>query len=205
MKLKILLTTVIAIVLGLAIAGLRHVDQLNDGIELKKIQLEDNSSRLKILNKEYEDLNKQLEDKDADTKKIEQERQKLEKEKRELEKALQAKKQQKARDIASRAETAARQAVQPSRAYASTGSCADWMAQAGVPNNYASNELIRRESNCNPRAVNSSSGACGIPQNINGCTTYDPVAQLRWMQNYVVSRYKTWEAAVAFHDRNNWY
>lgn len=79
-----------------------------------------------------------------------------------------------------------------------TGSCASWMAQAGVPNIPAAHALIGGESGCNPYAVNPSSGACGIPQDINGCTVgHDPVAQLKWMDNYIRGRYGSWENAYS--------
>lgn len=76
-----------------------------------------------------------------------------------------------------------------------TGSCGDWLAQAGIPITYGVMELINGESGCRPTAYNPS-GACGIGQDINGCEVgYDPVAQLIWMNNYVLGRYKTWANA----------
>jgi len=89
---------------------------------------------------------------------------------------------------------------------APSGSCTDWIKQAGVEDVDNAYALIMRESGCNPRAVNSSSGACGIPQNINGCTFgYDPIAQIKWMQNYVFERYRSWAAANQFQLANNYY
>lgn len=83
--------------------------------------------------------------------------------------------------------------------------CKQWASEAGIPFDSYAIELIDRESDCNPRALNPSSGACGIPQNINGCSTYDPVAQLRWMRSYVQGRYGSWASAVAFHNANGYY
>lgn len=89
------------------------------------------------------------------------------------------------------------------------------MAQAGVTDVGSAIILINRESGCNPNAVNKSSGACGVGQslpcskmgavNANGTSAVSPVAQIRWMQNYVIQRYGSWANAVAFHNRNNWY
>lgn len=95
--------------------------------------------------------------------------------------------------------------VQPSV----SGSCQDWMIAAGVTDMVNAAELIRRESGCNPNAVNRSSGAAGIPQalpasKIAHCGV-DPVCQIRWMQNYVNARYGGWAQAVAWHNRMNWY
>jgi hypothetical protein len=75
-----------------------------------------------------------------------------------------------------------------------SGSCAEWLAEAGITVTHGVMELINGESGCNPYAQNAS-GACGIGQDINGCSTYDPVAQLQWMNNYVLSRYGSWANA----------
>ena len=85
---------------------------------------------------------------------------------------------------------------------APSGTCEQWMAQAGVPINAASRQLIINESGCRPDAVNPSSGACGIPQALPcskmPCTLQDPVCQLRWMNAYVTERYSSWEGALGF-------
>ena len=204
-KSKLIATVIVITLLGIAMLGLRHTDKLNDQIKFKQIELQDNSAKLKLLDTKYLELNKELETKDVDKAKVEEQLKQLQIERDKLQADLQAKKEQKARDIAVRAQQAAQATVVPQKAAAASGNCATWMNQAGVPNSYAANELIRRESNCNPYALNKSSGACGIPQNINGCTTYDPIEQLKWMQSYVTRRYSTWENAVAFHNANNWY
>lgn len=89
------------------------------------------------------------------------------------------------------------------------GSCAEWIAAAGISDVASANELIRRESGCDPNVVNRSSGACGVAQELpcgkSGCSLGDGACQVRWMNSYVLQRYKSWANAVAFHDRNNWY
>lgn len=89
------------------------------------------------------------------------------------------------------------------------GSCAEWIAAAGISDVGNANELIRRESGCNPHARNSSSGACGVAQELpcgkSGCSLGDGACQIRWMNSYVVSRYGSWANAVSFHDSHNWY
>jgi hypothetical protein len=87
-----------------------------------------------------------------------------------------------------------------------SGTCADWIARAGITDAVNAMWIIQKESGCNPYARNPSSTACGIGQDINGCTVgYDPVAQLVWMNNYVISRYKSWAGAVSFWRVNHYY
>jgi len=88
-----------------------------------------------------------------------------------------------------------------------SGSCGDWIAQAGVTDVGSAITLINRESGCNPNAVNKSSGACGIPQALpcSKLGTSDPVAQIRWMQDYVNRRYGSWANAVAHSNAKGWY
>jgi len=205
MKYKILISTIVAIALLSIVAT---VTKSSNKVQLQQVDIQTKSQEIEVKTKKAEELQKRLEDAHGDLdklKNIEEENRKLQEEI----KALQAKKAEKARIAAaekkSLAERALNTATGTQTASAASGNCATWMAQAGVPNSYASNELIRRESNCNPYALNKSSGACGIPQNINGCTTYDPVEQLKWMQSYITRRYSTWENAVAFHNANNWY
>ena len=95
-----------------------------------------------------------------------------------------------------------------------TGSCGEWMAAAGISHPSA-HYLIGKESGCNPRAVNSSSGACGIPQalpcskmggvNPDGTSAVSPEGQLLWMESYVQGRYGGWDGAMAHHQRVGWY
>lgn len=199
MKQRIVTTLVVAFLLGVAMLGLRHIDRLNDGIELKKIELRDNSARLKLLDNKYIELNKELDKTGADKQKLEQELKQLQEERQKLQEALQAKQKAKERDLAVKAQRAV---TGTSVASATTGSCAEWMAAAGIPSTEATNKLILKESGCNPRAVNPTSGACGIPQAYpcsklpQGVNT-DPVTQLQWMQSYVTGRYGSWENALS--------
>ena len=89
------------------------------------------------------------------------------------------------------------------------GDCESWIASAGISDTGNARELIRRESGCNPYAKNPSSGACGVAQELpcgkSGCSIGDGACQVRWMSNYVLSRYGSWAAAVQFHNQNNWY
>lgn len=87
------------------------------------------------------------------------------------------------------------------------GDCKGWIKAAGVTDIENAYALIMRESGCNPNATNPTTGACGIPQ-ANPCSklgTSDPVAQIKWMDNYCRERYGSWAAANSFQLANGWY
>jgi len=90
-----------------------------------------------------------------------------------------------------------------------TGSCADWLAAAGVTDTSNAMYIITRESGCNPNAVNKSSGACGVAQALPcskmNCAMGDGACQVRWMNSYVLGRYGSWANAVAFWQSHHWY
>ena len=121
----------------------------------------------------------------------------------ELTKQLQAKKDGQARALAE----APVSHVQP--AVAVSGTCADWMSVAGITDTYNATILLNKESHCNPNAVNRSSGACGLAQELpcgkSGCSLGDGACQMAWMNRYVLGRYGSWANAVAFHLSHNWY
>jgi resuscitation-promoting factor RpfB len=196
----ILKSILILIVVAVMVSFVREAQLKDQRLELKSIEIKDTSAELKILKEKYNGLNTELDkaqgDKDK-VKQLEQERQKLLDDNKELQKQLQAKKAQRAK-LAQNGSGVA---------HASSGSCSEWMTQAGVSDIVNAYELIRRESGCNPNAVNRSSGACGIPQALpcSKLGTTDPVKQIIWMQNYVMSRYGSWSNAVAWHNSHNWY
>lgn len=74
--------------------------------------------------------------------------------------------------------------------------------------------IIGRESSWDPHAVNPSSGAAGIAQNINGFSRgysrNDPLEQIQWLFNYLNSHnyegYGTGiDAAYAHKNETGWY
>ena len=95
------------------------------------------------------------------------------------------------------------------KSVAVSGNCSEWLAKAGVTDLANATELIRRESGCNPNAVNPSSGACGVAQELpcgkSGCSLGDGACQVAWMKRYVEARYGSWAGAIQFHNANNWY
>ncbi len=70
-------------------------------------------------------------------------------------------------------------------------------------------ELIARESSFNKKAVNKSSGACGLGQALPcskmKCAMEDENCQIAWVKNYVDKRYGSPKKAIEFHDRKGWY
>ena len=144
---------------------------------------------------------------DASYKQEREKAQNLEQENQSLKVNLQAKREAQAAQTVAQTKqvTQKKQTV----AVAANGTCADWLAAAGVTDVANAQELIRRESGCNPHAVNPSSGACGVAQELpcgkSGCSLGDGACQIAWMQRYVNSRYGGWAGAIAFHNAMGWY
>lgn len=190
-KTKLIATIIVATLLGITMVGIRHIRNLDNQIQLKQIDIKDNSAKLKLLDKKYTDLNSELNKKDADKAKIEQDLKNLQKERDELQAQLQAKLDAKAKDIAVKAS----QAVgAPQIAYAAT--CGD-----------AKSCIYSHESGNNPSAVNSI-GCRGIGQACPGsklpCDA-DYACQDAYFTNYAMTRYGSWENAWAFWQANKWW
>lgn len=200
MKFKIISATLVTIVLLSIVAT---VTKSSNKVQLQQIDIQTKQQEIEVKTKRAEELQKQLKDAHGDLeklKKIEEENKKLQEEI----KGLQAKKAEKARLASLEKKSVADRLLNTQTAYASTGSCAEWKAQAGIPNTHATNTLINNESGCRFNAVNPSSGACGIPQAYPCSKLPCPlnesgaVCQLTWMKNYVEQRYGTWENALSF-------
>lgn len=164
----------------------RELEQQAKVLELKVKELQNTSEQSQLKQRQIEALQKELEQKT---------------------KELQAKRENQARAIAESSQAVPKPQV-PSATVVG-GSCEQWMAQAGVNDLASARELIRRESGCNPNAVNRSSGACGIAQELpcgkSGCGLGNPVCQIKWMQNYVNARYGGWANAIVWHNAHHWY
>ena len=67
--------------------------------------------------------------------------------------------------------------------------------------------IIEEESGWNPNAINSSSGACGLGQQMpcSGLNTLSVSEQVTWVCNYILSRYQTPSNALYFHNIHGWY
>jgi hypothetical protein len=96
-----------------------------------------------------------------------------------------------------------------------SGTKADWMREAGIPEDLwgCVDALVTRESGWRVNATNASSGAYGIPQSLPGSKMAsagsdwqtNPVTQLRWMTGYVNARYGGFCQANAFQLAKHWY
>jgi TolA-binding protein len=178
-----------------------------EGIQIESKELEVNKLEVDLRKLNIE-LREQLEKKDLNQQQIQDLKRKIddaEKREQDLQQQLQAKLNRQAEErekLATAARTATRTQTASAAPSSPTGTCEDWMRQAGVPVNHATRTLIAKESGCRPNAVNPTSGACGIPQAYPcsklPCTLTDPVCQLKWMQNYVSDRYGSWDNALAF-------
>lgn len=92
-----------------------------------------------------------------------------------------------------------------------TGTKHDWLTASGIPQIewHFVDYLVGRESGWNPNAVNASSGACGLGQQLP-CGKWpnvwnEPVGALIDMNNYVVARYGSWLNAVGHSKSRGWY
>jgi hypothetical protein len=198
---KHIITVLLSIGLfGFIALAVTNIQRTNTKLKFEQIEVKSNEAKLIELNIKYDQLLKQKTNTDSEKQEQLNKIQELENERKRLEGELQAKRNKESSDRQKLA-VAAQKASGTAVASAS-GGCADWMAQAGIPQTQATNKLILKESGCNPRAVNPTSGACGIPQAWpcsklpNGVNT-DPVTQLRWMNQYIMVRYGSWENALA--------
>lgn len=218
---QIIVILLVIFIAAFTFLGISNLRNQTHQLQLKDVQLRERGAELKKLELKYDNLNVELEKADqtnkAEIERLEREKQELDAERQRLEGELQAKLQRKQEQeqIASKLRggatgTVAGTQTAPTRALSGgMAQCPGWLAQAGIPATATVLELIRRESTCNPNAVNPSSGACGIGQQLP-CGKWagqwnDPIAGLQGMNSYVMGRYGSWEAALAFHDRNNWY
>lgn len=170
----------------------------NTNIELKQLDVKTKQAEINNLEKEIENFNK---GKTKDQKTLKD----LKKENERLQSELQAKLLRESRGV-SGVVYAASQAP-PSGDWVKN--CQNWAKQADIPLPQAGINLIDKESDCNPNAVNPSSGACGIGQQLP-CGKWehqwnDPVGGLKDMYKYVLERYSSWESAWNFWLNNNWY
>ena len=185
------LVVVAAVILYALLASHTHQANLERQLQETKQQLNNTTEQYESSTEQNTELQRGIEE--------------LNRQKQELEKQLQAKKEQQARlAVISKQKAVA----QPARVSVS-GTCAEWIQAAGIKDVGNAVELIRRESGCNPNAVNKSSGACGIAQELpcgkSGCKLGDGACQVAWMNRYTLARYGSWSAAVAHHNAKNWY
>ena len=185
----------LSIVSNITLGITQHLNIVEREREINEKQIE-----LDDINNQIIDLTEQLENGKIKVTEYEEKINSLEQEKQDLSNQLQAK----LNAAASSSSTAYAASI-----YRPTGSCSDWIVQAGISDVDNAYTLIMRESGCNVNAVNPSSGACGIPQALPcsklGAARGNPVAEIQWMNSYVIGRYGSWANAVAFWNANHWY
>ena len=198
-------------VVALMIVNVFALNHMNTQLEQLKVQREVITETKEKLNETNKSLNKVKEEKSKSDTSLREQREKaekLEKENQSLKVDLQAKREAKKPTITV-AQTKQLTKQKHVTAVAVYGTCDEWIAMAGITDLANAKELIRRESNCNPNAVNPSSGACGVAQELpcgkSGCKLGDGACQVEWMKRYVTSRYGSFANAIAFHNQKGWY
>lgn len=196
---------------ALIIVNAFALNHMNTQFEQLKVQREVITETKEKLNETNKSLNKVKEEKSKSDTSLREQREKaekLEKENQSLKVDLQAKREAKKPTITV-AQTKQLAKQKHVTAVTVSGTCDEWIAMAGITDLANAKELIRRESNCNPNAVNPSSGACGIGQELpcgkSGCKLGDGACQVAWMKRYVTSRYGSFANAIAFHNAKGWY
>ena len=187
-----------------------HSGTTAKSLEVKTLKLESTEKKLDNVNLEVEKLkNKSSEDKAK--------REQLEKEKADLEAQVHAKAEAKkqleiaAAEAKSKISATQTASAAPAPARVITGDKHSWLAASGIPQSDWGHvdSIVQRESGWNPNAVNKSSGACGLGQQLP-CGKWagewnDPVAALVAQHGYVKERYGSYAGAVAFWNTNKWY
>ncbi len=193
------------VVILFVVLGANNLVSNQNQLHIQKLQVKSKNAELKTLELKYDNLQIELNKTDKNNqeqiKKLQEEKDKLEQERVKLQEQLTIKQQGKLN-------IAAKTVPGTGTAYAA-GGCSTWLSAAGVSDVASAQRLIAKESGCNPNARNSSSGACGVAQELpcgkSGCSMGDGACQVRWMNTYVLSRYGSWSSALAFHNANNWY
>ena len=92
-----------------------------------------------------------------------------------------------------------------------SGNKQDWLIASGIPESSWTyvDYIISHESGWNPNAVNASSGACGLGQQLP-CgkwphTWNDPVGALIDANSYALQRYGSWANAYSFWLASSWW
>lgn len=215
MKRKLLIA--VPFVLAFFALGVNDIYKQREINQKLDIQLNQREIRLNNLQQKMLELNKELDLHKGQSEQDKQKVKELEEEKKRLEAELQAKlerkeaeriAQAKLQQASVRATGTATASAQP-RSYG--GNKESWLRASGIPESewWAVDSIVSRESSWNPNAVNPSSGACGLGQQLP-CGKWagawnDPVAALKAQYGYVVARYGGYPQAVAFWNANHWY
>lgn len=206
----------VAILIALNVVVLaKHTDTAN-ALQAARVQVVEEKNARETVSKRFSELQEQKTTIDTSLREERLKTQEIQKENESLKVSLQAKKEreaEQARLAAEQASQAQEQEAQstPAPVAQISGDKHSWLAAAGIPEAHWGyvDAIVSRESGWNPNAVNPSSGACGLGQQLP-CGKWagawnDPVAALRAMTGYVNGRYGGWPQAVAFWNANHWY
>lgn len=212
---KSIYTVLTAILLiGFIAAGTINIRDTNQKLQLNDIELKSKETQLIELNQRYDEVihlkTKTDKEKQEQLEKIKQ----LETDRERLERELQAKLDKQSSDkekLARSAENASglkRASAAPAKV---TGNKQSWLKASGIPESQWQyvDYIVSKESSWNPSAVNKSSGACGLGQQLP-CGKWagawnDPVAALKAQYGYVKGRYGGYAQAYSFWQKNSWY
>lgn len=188
---KAILFIAILLLLVASVGAIRQSNKSNLEVHLKKIELQDNSVKLKKLESDYNKLNGANAGNEQKVQDLEQKRQELEKQKADLEAQLQAKAELKKQNLV----------------YAAAAPTVPY-TERGLSGNAAKDFIYMHESGNRTDAVNSI-GACGLGQALPcskmNCTLQDYACQDAFFTSYMQARYGTWENAMAFWQANRWW
>ncbi len=214
-RLKVLKWIILFLVLSVLVAIVFNIIQSGE-INKRQREIENRQIQIEQIDTKLNDSRKKLDDQEITVQEYQKEVDKLNKEKEDLNSQLQAKVERQKQEQIAYAESQKKVSVQQtvSQPVQSSpqvsGSKADWLAASGIPQSewgYV-DSIVTKESGWNPNAVNSSSGACGLGQQLP-CGKWagawnDPVAALVAMNGYV-QKYGGWAGAVSFWQTNRWY
>ena len=167
-------------------------------------RLDEKASTVEQLETEKQEQEQNLQKLEEEKNNLNNKKEELEKKNKELEDKLQVKLE---------AQKKAQQQATLAKQTTVTGTCADWMRAAGITDTQNAFYIFQRESGCNPKAVNVSSGAYGVCQALPGNKMAsagsdwqtNPVTQMKWCNTYAKQRYGSWANAVAFWKTNKWW
>lgn len=214
MKKLFIVAVSIPLLIAFIAIGVKDIYKQKNVNEHIDIQLDQREIRLNNLRQEMLKLDTELDQQKGKADQDQQKIQQLEEEKQRLERELQAKLERQKQETLAQAKLQEASKPATARATASpsvSGNKETWLRASGIPESqwWAVDSIVTRESGWNPNAVNKSSGACGLGQQLP-CGKWagawnDPVAALKAQYKYVIDRYGGYPQAVAFWNANHWY
>lgn len=209
-----MLPILVSILMVANVAVLNSHAETNEKLEVQRSMTIKEKNASETASKRVTELSEQKTGIESSLKEERLKTENLQQENESLKVNLQAKKEREAQaaQLASVQTTqVAQKAEQPAPTVQVSGDKQSWLAASGIPQSewgYV-DSIVTRESGWNPNAVNPSSGACGLGQQLP-CGKWagewnDPVAALQAQYGYVKARYGGYAQAVAFWNANHYY